>query len=33
MTTSMRTTSIGISATGTSSVAGSVSIIEKGRKR
>ena len=32
-TTSMRTTSIGISATGTSSVAGSVSIIEKGRRR
>ena len=32
-TTSMRTTSVGISATGTSSVAGSVSIIEKGRKR
>ena len=32
-TTSMRTTSIGISATGTSSAAGSVSIIEKGRRR
>jgi C1A family cysteine protease len=32
-TTSMRTTSIGISATGASSAAGSVSIIEKGRRR
>jgi C1A family cysteine protease len=32
-TTSMRTTSIGISATGTSPVAGSVSIIEKGKRR
>ncbi len=32
-TTSMRTTSIGITATGTSSAAGSVSIIEKGRRR
>jgi hypothetical protein len=29
----MRTTSIGITATGTSSAAGSVSIIEKGRRR
>jgi len=32
-TASMRTTSIGISATGASSAAGSVSIIEKGRRR
>ncbi len=33
LTNTMRTTSIGISATGTSSAAGSVSIIEKGRRR
>ena len=32
-TTSMRTTSIDITATGTSSAAGSVSIIEKGKRR
>ena len=33
LTNTMRTTSIGITATGTSSTAGSVSIIEKGRRR